>query len=112
MDDTKDYLWLVKTNKGDFFISVLGDWTQEEAAKKVREVFDSLQLEIIGMLPRKRASGSMDTMCTIYQDKQLGAGFSFLAGKTLWVVCGRGSEYEAELIRTRAEIDQEEEKEG
>jgi len=31
MSDIKDYLWLVKTDKGDFFITVIGNWTQEEA---------------------------------------------------------------------------------
>ena len=107
MNDTKDYLWLIKTNKGDFFVTVSGKWTQEEAAKKVREVFDSLQLETIGMIPRKRASGSVDTTCTILEDKKEPLGFFFMAGKTLWDVCGRGVEYEAELIRTRAEINQE-----
>ena len=103
MHDGEDYLWLIKTNKGDFFISVLGDWTQEEAAKKVREVFDSLQLEIIGMLPRKRASGPDDSMCTIFEDPKEPLGFSFLAGKKLWQVIGRGVEYEAERIRLLGE---------
>ncbi|KKL62911.1 hypothetical protein LCGC14_2180380 [marine sediment metagenome] len=105
MNDMKDYLWLVKTNKGDFFITVFGPWTQEEAAKKLRLVFDSIKLDIIAMIPRKRATGPDDAMGTIYEqeDAKSGLGFEFLGGKKLWAVCGRGVEYEAELIRLKKE---------
>jgi len=105
MSDMKDYLWLVKTNKGDFFMTVLGNWTQEEAAKKLRLVFDSIKLDITAMIPRKRVTGPDDAMGTIYEQKDAksGLGFDFLAGKKLWGVCGRGVEYEAELIRLKKE---------
>jgi len=101
MNDMKDYLWLVKTNKGDFFITVIGNWTQEEAAKKVRAVFEVvLKLDIVGMIPRKRATGPDDAMGTIYEQEEPKdtLGFNFLAGKKLWEVCGRGVEYEAQMI--------------
>ena len=106
MNDMKDWLWLVKTNKGDFFITVIGNWTQEEAAKRVRAVFHVLlKLTIVGMIPRKRSTGPDDIQCTIYEQEEPKdeLGFSFLAGKRLWEVCGRGVEYEAELIRLKKE---------
>lgn len=105
MDNMKDYLWLVKTDKGDFFITVLGNWTQEEAAKKVQLVFEVIKLNITAMIPRKRATGPEDAMGTIYQHEKPKdiLGFNFLAGKKLWEVCGRGVEYEAELIRLKME---------
>jgi len=101
MTDWKDWLWLVKTNKGDFFITVFGRWTQEEAAKKLQLLFLHINLAIIAMIPRKRATGDMDAMATLYQqdppeDK---LGFSCFAGKSFWAACGRGALYEAELIR-------------
>jgi len=106
MNDMKDYLWLLQTDKGDFFISVFGNWTQEEAAKKARTVFDSIGVNITAMIPRKRATGPDETMCTLYEQKDAksGLGFDFLAGKRLWEACGRGVEYEAELIRSKKEI--------
>ena len=105
MSDMKDYLWLVKTNKGDFFMTVFGNWTQEEAAKKLRLVFDSIKLDIIAMIPRKRVTGPDNAMGTIYEqeDAKSGLGFEFLGGKKLWEVCGRGVEFEAELIRLKKE---------
>ncbi len=107
MSDMKDYLWLLKTDKGDFFISVLGNWTQEEAAKKVQLVFGTIGANITAMIPRKRATGPDDAMCTLYEqeDAKSGLGFDFLAGKKLWEACGRGVEYEAELIRSKKEIE-------
>ena len=101
----KDYLWLLKTDKGDFFITVLGNWTQEEAAKKVRLAFEVYRLDITAMIPRKRVTGPDDAMGTIYQDEKPEnvLGFQFLGGKKLWEVCGRGVEYEAELIRLKKE---------
>ena len=105
MSDMKDYLWLVKTNKGDFFMTVFGNWTQEEAAKKLQLVFESIKLDITAMIPRKRVTGPDDAMGTIYEqeDAKSGLGFEFLGGKKLWEVCGRGVEYEAELIRLKKE---------
>ncbi|MBA7498899.1 hypothetical protein ES704_01638 [subsurface metagenome] len=101
----KDWLWLVKTNKGDFFITVLGNWTQEEAAKKIRLVFYKIKLDITAMIPRKRATGPDDAMGTIYQHEEPkdALGFEFFAGQKLWGGCGRGAEYEAELIRLKKE---------
>ncbi len=108
MSDMKDYLWLVKTDKGDFFITVMGNWTQEEAATRVRAVFEViLKLDIIGMIPRKRATGPIEATCTICEQEEPKdeLGFSFLAGKKLWDVCGRGVEYEAEQIRLKKEME-------
>ena len=106
MNNMKDYLWLVKTNKGDFFITVLGNWTQEEAAKKIRLVFDGINLDITAMIPRKRVTGPDDAMGTIYEQEppKDARGFNFLGGKKLWEVCGRGAEYQAELIRLKKEV--------
>ncbi len=109
MDEVKDWLWLVQTDKGDFFITVLGNWTQEEAAKKIRRVFDEIKLDITAMIPRKRATGPDDAMGTIYEQEEPkdARGFNFLAGKKLWEACGRGVEYEAERIRLRKEMEEE-----
>lgn len=108
MSDMKDYLWLLKTDKGDFFISVCGNWTEEEAAKKVHRVFGTIGVTITSMVPRKRVTGPDDAGCTIYQseDAKSGLGFDFLAGKKLWEACGRGAEYEAELILSKKEMDE------
>ena len=105
MNDMKDYLWLVKTDKGDFFITVVGHWTEAEAAQKVIKVFNGIKLPVIAMIPRKRAAGDLETGCTLYEQKDAksGLGFDFLAGKKLWEVCGRGVEYEAEMILLKKE---------
>jgi len=108
MNDMKDYLWLVKTNKGDFFITVLGHWTQEEAVTRVRGVFSIvLKLDITAMIPRKRVTGPVEATCTIYEQEEPKdeLGFSFLAGKKLWEACGRGAVYEAERIRLKKEME-------
>ena len=106
MDEMKDWMWLVKTDKGDFFLTVVGRWTQEEAAKKVRQIFDLLKLEIIGMIPRKRATGNDDMMGTIIEhlEPKDRLGFDFLAGKRIWQVCGRGAEYQAQKILLEKEL--------
>ncbi len=104
MDDMKEYMWLIKTAKGDFFITVLGDWNLEEAATKARLVFEALKLDITAMIPRKRVTVPDNTMCTIYENAKEPLGFAFLAGQKLWEVCDRGSEYEAELIRLKEEV--------
>ncbi len=100
-----DWLWLVKTDKGDFFVTVFGKWTQEEAARRLRVVFAGIQLDIIAMIPRKRATGSDDALCTIYEDEKVPLGFSFMASKRLWEACGRRAEYDAELVRVTKEIE-------
>ena len=107
-----DWLWLVKTNKGDFFITVIGNWTQEEAAEKIRLTFERIKLDITAMIPRKRVTGPDDATGTIY-DITVGSpeqewqkdelGFSFLGGRKLFEACGRGVLYEAELIRLKKE---------
>ena len=96
----KLWLWLVQTDKGDFFITVIGNWTQGEAAKKIWMVFDWIKLDITAMIPRKRATGPDDAVGTIIQHEKPKdeGGFQFLAGKKLWEVCGRVAEYEAERI--------------
>ena len=107
MNDMKDFLWLVKTNKGDFYITVAGNWTQEEAAKKIWMVFDWIKLDINAMIPRKRATGPDDAVGTIYQleEPEDGGGFQFLGGKKLWEACGRRIEYEAELTRLGKQLE-------
>jgi len=100
-----DYLWLVRTDKGNFFITVVGKWTREEAAKKVQWVFAALKLGIITMVPRQRTTGSMDAMGIIYEQavSEDKLGFSFNAGKAIWEACDRGVEFEAELVRLKKE---------
>lgn len=99
-DEVKDWLWLIKTNKGDFFMTVVGKWTQGEAARKVRIVFDGLKLDIVGMIPRKRSTGTDDIQGTIYEqpDPKNALGFDFLAGRKFWQLCGRDAEYDAEMV--------------
>lgn len=93
-------MWLVKTSKGDFFMTVCGEWNQEEAAKKVMMVFDGLELDIVGMIPRKRGPASTENTGTILEQSEPkdARGFDFLAGKKFWEVCGRIAEYQAENI--------------
>lgn len=107
MSDLKDYLWLIKTNKGDFFITVVGNWTQGEAAKKIWRVFENIKLDITAMIPRKRATGPDDAVGTIYQPEEPedGRDFAFLGGKKLWEACGRRVEYEAELTRLGKQLE-------
>jgi len=110
MNEMKDYLWLLKTNKGDFFITVIGNWTQEEAAEKVLRVFKGIKVDITGMIPRKRATGPDEMTCTIYEQEEPNKdeiGFSFLANKRLWQVCGRGVEYEAERTLLKKQLESE-----
>lgn len=99
-DGWNEWVWLVKTAKGDFFITVLGKWTQEEAAEKVRSVFETIELGITGMVERKRPTGPDDNRCTLVEqlEPKEGQGFDFMAGKKLWEVCGRGVEYEAQRV--------------
>lgn len=105
----KDWLWLVKTSKGDFFITVVGKWTQEEAATRVRAVFHViLKSSIVAMIPRKRATGPDDTMGTIVEqlEPKDQLGFDFMAGKKIWEACGRGAEFDAEIILQKSQIAQ------
>lgn len=100
MAEFNHWMWLVMTPQGDFFITVGGSWTQEVAARHVRRVFDSLQIGIIGMIPRKRVTGPDEIQCTLIEtEKQVPPfGFTFLAGRKLWQVCGRLGEYDAEIV--------------
>ena len=107
VDEITDWMWLIKTNKGDFFMTVVGKWTQEEAAKRVRAVFELvLKLDIVGMIPRKRSTGPDDiqgTICEQLEPKDA-LGFDFLAGKKFWDLCGRGVQYEAQMILLKEEM--------
>ena len=106
MDEPEVWMWLVKTSKGVFFITVVGKWTQEEATKIVRAVFEvRLKLDIVGMIPRKRSTGPDDIQCTIYeqQEEKDELGFHFLAGKKIWEACGRGAEFDAELVLQKSQ---------
>jgi len=96
----RTWVWLVKTDKGDFFITVTGRWSQVEAARMLRLVFDLLKLGIIGMIPRKRAIGPDNMMGTIIEQVEAEGqpAFNFLAGERIWQVCGRGAEYQAQKI--------------
>lgn len=105
MEELKEWKWLLQTNKGEFFITVVGHWSQEEAATRVRAVFhELLKLSIIAMIPRKRSTGPDEIQCTIYeqQEEKDELGFNFLAGKKVWEAIGRGVEFEAELIRQKS----------
>ena len=35
MGEVREWMWLVKTVEGSFFIVVVGEWAQEEAATRV-----------------------------------------------------------------------------
>ncbi|KKL48307.1 hypothetical protein LCGC14_2326830 [marine sediment metagenome] len=110
MAEVKDWMWLIMTAKGDFLITVAGEWTEEEAAQKVKYVFDVfLKLTIIGMVPRKRSTGPQERQGTIYEQPEPkdALGFNFLGGKKLWEVCGRGAEYQAELVLVKGQMKRE-----
>ena len=100
MDNFNYYLWLAKTDKGDFFMATSGNWTEAEAAQKVLHVFKQLNLDIISMVPRKRATGPNETTGTIIQELEPASelGYTFLAGRKFWEICGRVAEYDAELV--------------
>jgi hypothetical protein len=100
--ETQVWMWLLKTNKGDFFITAL-KWNQQEAIENIKDVFSRLGIEIQSWVPRKRSTGLDDVQCTIYKSEKDELGYQFLAGKKIWQACGRGAEFEAELIRHRME---------
>lgn len=102
----KDYLWLVQTDKGNFFISVAGNWTEGEAAKKLWQLFEEIKLDIIGMIPRNRPTGPEDARGTICQleEPEDGRDFAFLGGKALFEACGRGIEYQVERVRLEKQM--------
>jgi hypothetical protein len=102
VSEYNDYLWLVNTNKGDFFVEAVGRWNLEEAAKKIWWVFEQINVDITGMIPRKRITGPDDMRATLFQQTESEIknplGFYFMAGKKLWSACGRGAEYDAEKV--------------
>lgn len=98
VDKVDCWYWLVQTPKGDFFMSVVGGWTQEEAALKVWKTFDQFNLTIIGLVQRKRVPFAGDSTGSIYQDKTQAEGEFFLAGKKFWEISGRGTEYAAQMV--------------
>lgn len=106
------YLWLVQTDKGEFFMAASGHWAEAEAAQKVLQVFKShLLLDVIGMLPRKRITpGTDESAGTIIQTDDLvnhPLGYYILAGKKIWEACGRSVEFEAEQILFNKQIEKE-----
>jgi hypothetical protein len=106
LNETQDWQWLVKTAKGDFHFTIVGPWTQEEAAKKVRQVFELLQLEIIGMIPRKRSTVDIEMMATIVEqlEPKNQLGFEVYAGKGIWRACGKEAEYLAQRVLTDRQL--------
>lgn len=109
VDEVQEWAWLLKTNRGDFFITVCGKWKQEEAASMVWSVFERIRLNfktevsITGMIPRKRSSGPEDRDCTIFQGEESTDpdNYYFFAGRKLWEVCGLAAGYDAEKILTK-----------
>lgn len=98
MDKANYWMWLVKTKKGNFLISVIGKWTQEEAAVRVKGVFKVLlKVDILDMIPRKLTTGPADMQGTIYeQDPPTDElGFTFHAGKKIWDLRGQGAKFDA-----------------
>lgn len=99
------WAWLLKTSRGDFFITVVGEWNQGEALEMVWRVFERIRathhvnIDILGMIPRKRSSYSTDMECTVYQTEEKGEeDYYFFAGENLWAICGLTANYEAEMI--------------
>jgi hypothetical protein len=107
MDDY--YAWLLKTSRGDFYVSVCGEWTEEEAVTKLLHVMITIGLVFTAMVPRKRIPGSPDNTGTIFQNEKskTGLGFDFYAGKKFWEVAGRGTEYAAEMILFGKQLERE-----
>jgi len=91
-----DWYWVITVPRGDFFITILGDLSQEEAAKKVHKVFEMLDMVVIGMIPRKRETGPDTARATIMIDPKTGKR-TFMAASGIWQLAGRGVEYEAKL---------------
>ena len=59
------------------------------------------------MIPRLRATGSMDNCCTIIQQEppKDELGFDFMAGKRIWQACGRSAEYGAQRVLIDKELE-------
>jgi hypothetical protein len=100
MGEINDWLWLVQTDKGNFFMTVAGEWSQAEALKKVWQLFTMLKIDITGLFPRQRATGSVDNTGTIFQtdDPKNALGYEFLAAKRFWALGNRMAEFEAEML--------------
>jgi len=104
-------MWLVKTVEGSFFIVVVGEWAQEEAATRVRGVFHViLKQSIISMVPRKRSTGPIDMASSIIEQRppKDKVGFDFYAGREVWRLCGRIAEYDAQRILLEKSFSKEE----
>lgn len=101
-----EWIWLLNTPKGDFCFTVLGPWSQEEAAKILHTVFGpaSLNLVITGMTPRKRQVGPNENHATIYKDP-VTALPNLSAGRGLFRAVGKSVEYEALMTAFKAESD-------
>jgi len=97
-NEFNDWMWLVKTEKGDLFITVVGKWDQPAALKKVWEMLGHLKVYPIAMIPRKISSAPDEQHGTIWEDETELLGFRFLAGKKFWDLAGRTAEFEAERL--------------
>jgi hypothetical protein len=107
MAEWEDWSWLVQTDKGKFFITVVCNWGQSEAADVARSLFERLGLSITGMIQRKRVPAGVDNAGTIIQQSvpRNDLGYDFTAGKAYWDACGRGDEYESQARALRKEIE-------
>lgn len=101
MEEIKEWVWLVQTTKGDFCFTVTGELDKAEAAKQLLSVLTEIHLDLIGLVQRKRESGTDDIMGHIVQveESESERGFMFFAGKSIWQACGMEAQYEAEMIR-------------
>jgi hypothetical protein len=105
--EVNDYSWLLKTKVGDLYLSVCGEWTEEQAVLKLMTVMAMTGIVFTAMIPRKRIPGGPDNTGTIMQDEKsnTGLGYQFFAGKKFWEAAGRSGEYEAEMVRLKKEME-------
>lgn len=110
MNEFKNYTWLVKTDKGEFFMSVSGEWTEAEAALRVMQVFRKMNLEITGMdkksgVPEEdneRAGAIIQELWP--QTSEL--GYKLFAGRKYWELCGRIAEFDAEMVLSKVKFEE------
>ena len=97
IDNWKHYIWYTETDKGNFFFTVMGEWTQEEAEEKMRFATSNVGLKILKITPRERAPSNIIMHATILQDTETKSeyGFQLLAGEGIWRALGRLVEYHA-----------------
>jgi hypothetical protein len=97
--EVQDHAWEVRTDKGDFYISVVGRWTEAEALEKLQTVLQGIKLKVNEQVKRRRPSGPEDNRCTIVEnpDAKSGLGYEFMAGKALWYAMDMGGLYEQQM---------------